>query len=426
MWKRHVSSVVVTFAIAGCGKSAPPPPGNGSPTVTSNPPMPQPVRIALGDCSSDRAVQQWVSGPRPLPFAEDDVAVHHRVDQQSTPRELADHDHGPDTDRPEPTYVMKSAASQEAIANARAASRRRATEGTYDVPLVDVKFVPLEVKRHSPGNAGRYRRVLLREGSRLVEDVHYTPKVMNPLDLVWREVGWCLKKLSALEPGVGLVDLTFDQEGRVTAASASGVSGAIAACVVAAAQEIDRGPWFEWQRCAFAYGDRPIATLPATTLGGAPIDTSEISARVSRALASRNDVEVVDPEVVRVPDTVTMQQVRAALAAIERAGGDALLANADGELVHPVAFPLPPVPLASGGAWNPLASATRGAHRDAGTTPPLRLVVEKGRAQAAVEAIVNTARTHVFLKVTDDVSWGEVVVVLRAAERSNDTWSIVD
>jgi hypothetical protein len=153
-------------------------------------------------------------------------------------------------------------------------------------------------------------------------------------------------------------------------------------CVTTAAKRVRRAsPTGAAERCSLAYGQMPVAELPAlaiaedaiTLMGNTlaeskalfadtnpdwklPAVTEAITRRVSAVTSQSSPVvSAHGPLVVQPVDSARMKVVNRVLASVLASGDDFVLAVNNGatwDLLTPLALPVVPVPFGTGGVWN--------------------------------------------------------------------------
>jgi len=293
------------------------------------------------------------------------------------------------------------------------------------------------------------RRVVLRFASRGEVDAGaYATGTANPLVLQQTAIADCLR--DATPYGSGVVDLTYDVAGKVTDATVDGIADAkVATCIATAAKLTTRAATTDdaAERCAFAFGTQPIASLPAIELtatdlvfGGASIakhDTDALAAGMARPLteqlaAAQQKVTagedpkhaVHPPYLVKVAAGVTTQKVTRVL--------DAILANGDDFVLESskLSLPIVPVPFATGGNWAPVQPQQVTA---AQTVRISDKAVYLGEAMTARDDLAKTVATAIAkhpktepLAIAADASvpWSDVVTTIAAVEAAGYTYRL--
>jgi hypothetical protein len=234
-----------------------------------------------------------------------------------------------------------------------------------------------------------------------VDATSYRPGIGNPLRGEEGAIGACAGKL-ATRHGVAVVELGYDADGAVTAATVHGIDDAgVRDCVAAAAKRVKRATArVTSERCSLAFGELADSALPAIEVTADAIAyagrsyrladgertslalVTVLAAELAPILADKGPVvSVRDPRVVRPMAEAKMRDVNAAIASAIRAMDDVVLAHTDGTLFVPLALPTVPVPFGTGGRWFPIktrASITGTLPRDDDRVH-LSLLVEKER-----------------------------------------------
>jgi hypothetical protein len=229
--------------------------------------------------------------------------------------------------------------------------------------------------------ADRKRRLFRAGDLQAVPATPYEPGAANPLRAERAALETCLRAGGAARAGPAVFELVYDASGKATRASVHGIDDkGLEACVTAVAKKVKRvGSGSGAQRCSIAYGEMPLAAMPALDIGAEAItfgnirlgvaeataDTasgkldalaSAIEDRVAKATAKDAPVVALHgPIVVKPVDTTKMKLVTRAIASVLAAGDDFVLASqrgAEWSLLSPMALPVVPVPLGTGGIWN--------------------------------------------------------------------------
>jgi len=226
----------------------------------------------------------------------------------------------------------------------------------------------------SAGSPGSTARELYRPLSAgLVDTAHYAPGDANPLRSYAKELGDCVRD-NATPHGAAVVELTFAPTGVVVAATAHGVDPGVATCIATVAKRarimIDPSA-APVQRCAFAFGETPLAALPSVTVtADATLLDGKPEAALSTALAQRlaplraptgPAVAVASPIVVKLDAAAKMDRVNTAISDVA-AMQDLVIATkrgADWALLEPMTFPIIPVPWGTGGTWASIKGQAR-------------------------------------------------------------------
>jgi hypothetical protein len=211
----------------------------------------------------------------------------------------------------------------------------------------------------------------------------YQPGDANALRAEQAALETCFGAGGAARAGTAVFELAYDASGKATRASVHGIDDKrLEACVTAVAKKVKRvGSGSGAQRCSIAYGQMPLASMPSIYIGAEAITfeslrlviaeaTSDASSGKLNALAgaiedriakaTAKDAPVValhGPIVLRPIDTTKMKLVTRAIASVLAAGDDFVLASQRGtewSLLSPMALPVVPVPLGTGGMWNPV------------------------------------------------------------------------
>lgn len=273
---------------------------------------------------------------------------------------------------------------------------------------------------------GRARELFRPRDTASVDSFNYNPGRTSPFVDHETELTECFRK-NTKHYGAVVVELHY-AAGKVTTATVYGLDNESAtACVVAAVKPIKRGPDATAERCSVAFGDMPIADLPtidltdkAVTYAGKDIATtasiiaddtkttkladlqSAIAAQV-RAALDANVVSLHGPNVLRPVDSTPMKLVVRALGSAIAAGDDFILERKNGtgwEPLLPMKFPVVPVPIGTGGAWNPVSGQSRGGGAD----------VDEERVVLSIrimkqQARIGLSRTNEVREVPRDASY---------------------
>ncbi|MCX5745259.1 MAG: AgmX/PglI C-terminal domain-containing protein [Proteobacteria bacterium] len=295
-------------------------------------------------------------------------------------------------------------------------------------------------------------RSIFRPADQAVDDDRYTPGETSPLRPKQAAIADCLRA-SPTRSGAVVLDLTYDAAGAVTAATARGIDDAATSrCLVAVAKQVKRVSLAATaERCPLAFGDMPTSSLAtvditatASSLDGKAMDdlAPALAARVATVVAAAAPIAIHGPIVVRASDDAPMAMVSRQWFKILEAGDDLVLATrrgADWKLLRPMSFPIIPVPLGTGGRWAPIKGASHGS-APAEVPVTLSLLATKGdvwiglsrvddfqqvsrdRAELAKalaaqkQSAFFSDRTDVEIAGEDDATWGDVVMLIDAAE----------
>jgi len=179
----------------------------------------------------------------------------------------------------------------------------------------------------------------------------YQPSHGNPLVPHATAIARCLTA-SGARYGVAIVELGAKP-------TVHGVDAATAACITNATRSIS-----ESKRCSLAFGEMPLADLPAIDVTPAP-STVDLAARHAKFLGPSPPVVAIYGEnVIRAKDDVAMKHVFREISRVLLAGEDFLLARetkTGWTLFDPPALPFPivPVPHGTGGFGNRVSSPGR-------------------------------------------------------------------
>jgi hypothetical protein len=312
----------------------------------------------------------------------------------------------------------------------------------------------------------------------------YKPDAHNPLGAQEAALAECMRKsTSPTHYGVFVVELTYDASGKATHADPHGLFDERARkCVVEAALKATHTGTAA-ERCSIAYGEMPVAALPALDVTAdllkldgqaipwprqemahfpitqVPAITDAIEKRRKQAIAAGAPVvSLHGPLVVKPADATPMKDVWAVLASVLAGGDDLVLATAEGKtwtLIEPMTLPVVPVPLATGGRWshikighgNPFFASEdenvklsilvtkdklwlglsrlnefQAVARDASFDATLTKLLQEHKKGAFF-----VDRDDVELAGEDDVTYADIVRVIRAAKAAGFTsWQLTD
>ncbi|HUJ62334.1 MAG TPA: AgmX/PglI C-terminal domain-containing protein [Kofleriaceae bacterium] len=244
----------------------------------------------------------------------------------------------------------------------------------------------------------------------------YTPGGDNPLRAQRDALAHCLAR-GPVHAGIAVIELHYAAAG--TTGKVFGIDDdATAACIVAAAQRVTH-KGVDAERCGLTFGTMPLSAMPtidiaedAVRLAGDQIgsvraldDDPDAIGGISAALAARladspaAPLALRGPLVIRPIDATPMKVLRRVYGAVLDAHDDFVLAAQRGgqwQLLRPMTFPVPPVPLGTGGRFAPVN----------GTQP---------RGAPAIELRILITTQQVFVSSSD----GTINAV---QNRSDDGW----
>lgn len=361
------------------------------------------MRIALGDCAAAKV--QWISGPRPAAF---------------TPAEA---------------------------------------EGVQDAPAPEPVAQPGESERVSDARKHSREQRLYR--AHAAAPAVYEPGRDNPLRGREDDLRECFSKNSR-PYGTAIVGIRYDESGTPSEATADGLEVDDARdCVIDLVRGIKRpaGAPAE-QRCSIAFGDRPMTEMPALAIagdkialtgqpivdeGGPQLIDALVFAAYRRMIVDENPGKLWghDPIVVEAPDATPMKLVIRTWQSILLPGDDFVLARkrgADWRLLSSTAWPVVPVPWGTGARWSRVRAGP--ARNDIN----LSLLVTKDKIwkgvsrtsaaqaigrDALAAALAEHKKSPAFVDrrdvqiAGDDVTYGEVLDVVEAAEHAGFTdWAL--
>ncbi len=299
----------------------------------------------------------------------------------------------------------------------------------------------------------------------------YRPGTANPLRAQDPAIVECLRAQPARH-GAMVVELGFDPTGAVSHATAFGGTAKVRACVADAAKKLEQvgGPGLE--RCGFAFGRRSLSGLAAVDITAAGIawngaavaslddivvspsaaPIAPLSAAVTayeQASTDASEVLVIhEPGLIRPIGDTPMKVVTRVIATMDAARDSFVLAAKDGADWRPLRdleLPAAPVPLGTGGSWNPPEPRSRapaGHARIVVHVSPsdLRLGIDhpflvfhgtgewnrfeaKLRELKALPSFVD--RTDITIVTDDDVPYARAVHVIDAANAAGFTaWRV--
>lgn len=377
-----------------------------------------PMRIAFGDCTSSPV--PFVSGPRPRSLQADDADT---VDKRTLYP-------------PDPSALLP------------------------------------------PGGASTAAAALDPRSAAALTTAPYQPGAYDPLRQIEPALVACLRGTTF---GAMTVDLELDPTtGQVTRATTATTDTKLAACIAAAARTVKlESPGPRLQRCGFAYGAMPSASVPTITITATDITfNGKVVDRLSHVLTDSSSslkieplfdaldawqkqppphgtVPIRGPGLLEPLDQTPMEIVTKSLFTAYAADADFVLAAQRGSRWVPlragIVLPVAPVPLGSGGRWGgaaighagrPTATDERVVISVLVTSKRIWIVMSRindfqeilGRDFAKLEQALEehkhsrffTDRTDLEIAGADDVLYGDVVKTIELATKVGFTdWKVL-
>jgi biopolymer transport protein ExbD len=324
-----------------------------------------------------------------------------------------------------------------------------------------------------PPNGNHSHELFRSADADYVDAVHYRPASGNPLESQEPALEECLRK-NPQHYGAVVVELHYDPSGTVTAAMVHGIDDPrTSACLIATAKLVKHAG-VTAERCGLAFGDMQVADLPAIdintniTFGSVHIPTQSVVAddakvttipdleaavikTVQTAMAAT--VSLHGPIVVRPEDATPMKVVIRVLGSVLAGGDDFVLAHHQGaawEPLYQMTLPIVPVPIGTGGKWNPVKGQARNGQAAVDDEHVvLSVLVTKDEIwiglsrinefqQITAEKLVATLkeqkasaffvdRADIEIAADDDVPYGAVIAVIaKAREVGFVDWQLTD
>jgi biopolymer transport protein ExbD len=311
----------------------------------------------------------------------------------------------------------------------------------------------------------------------------YRTGAANPLGSATAELEKCFRKAKK-HYGVAVFDFAYDDKGAVTKADVHGLEDAnVKKCVLAITKKLKSISPVKAERCSVSFGEMPVAVAPSVEVnadavvfnGGRMGTTAELTAENSyqfkvpalfdaldtRVRVARSKVvSIQGPLVVKAIDAAKMQVVNKVLNTIRAAGDDFVLGyqggGADWQLLslHPLAYPVVPVPFGTGDYF----STARTRIRDAATVMDdseivrLSVLVQTDKVWVGLsrvnefteiprkdlaklgQVLAENKKSAFFADRTDieiagdgDAAYIDVINVIKAAQKAGFTrWDITD
>ncbi len=322
------------------------------------------------------------------------------------------------------------------------------------------------------------KRHVYRESGAI--DPAYKPGAANPLRSEEAALTECFRR-TPTHWGMAVIELGYDATGRATTVAVHGVDDKrLVTCVTTAAKRVTRAvAGAGAQRCSVAFGEMPLASLPAIDItddaisvgptkltdsksvfedkwtGKIEVVSELITARLNVATSQPAPVWLHGPLVVRPVETAKMKVVNRVLASILAAGDDFVLAvnkGASWELLTPQALPVVPVPFGTGTVWNPVRARSGSGNsgdervrlsilvgetsvwvglsrvnefteikRDAAMLQSLAAALEANKTNALLGGA-----TDVEIAGDDAVTYGAYIAVVQAAVAAGFKWQLTD
>ncbi|HEX7703636.1 MAG TPA: AgmX/PglI C-terminal domain-containing protein [Kofleriaceae bacterium] len=338
---------------------------------------------------------------------------------------------------------------------------------------------PAPAARAPPPNGNHSHELFRSADADYVDAVHYSPASGNPLESQEPVLEECLRK-NPQHYGAVVVELHYDPSGTVTDAKVHGIDDPrTSACLIATAKLVKHAG-VTAERCGLAFGDMQLADLPAIdintniTFGSVHIPTQSVVAdeakltkipdleaavikTVQAAMAAT--VSLHGPIVVRPEDATPMKVVIRVLGSVLAGGDDFVLAHHQGatwEPLYQMTLPIVPVPIGTGGKWNPVKGQARNGHPAIGDDEHVVLSVLVAKDQIWIgvsrinefqqithgagqaEKLVATLkeqkasaffadRSDIEIAADDDVTYGDVLAVIaKAREVGFIDWQLTD
>jgi hypothetical protein len=259
--------------------------------------------------------------------------------------------------------------------------------------------------------------------------VHYNPANENPFVDQEPALEECFRR-SPTHYGVVVIELKYDAAGRVTNANIDGNDDARTRACLVAASKLVKHSGVTAENCGIAFGDMLVTDLPAiditanTIVFGTlriPMNTilsddsptkkiADLEATVAAAvqIAMAAPVSLHGPIVVRPEDATPMKVVFRVLGSVLAGGDDFVLAEHRGagwEPLYKMTLPIVPVPVGTGGKWNPV----KGQGRNGTSTlddehVTLSVLIEKDRMW------IGLSRVNEFQEVPHDATQADKLV----------------
>ena len=313
-----------------------------------------------------------------------------------------------------------------------------------------------------------------------VDASRYRPGTKNPLDMQTKALEACFRGNPA-HFGAVVFELKYDAAGAVTTAKVDGIADATTnACLVAAAKLV-KHPGTQAENCGVAFGEMQLADLPAIEIGTANVTFGKLSLPIRAIVADASPttkiadlqaavadtvkaamsapISLHGPIVIRPEDATPMKVVVRVLGSVIAGGDDFVLARHEGATWQPLyqlTLPIVPVPVGTGGKWNPVKNQSRsGGGADHGDqNVRMSLLVTKQQIWVGLSRIsefqelpvgadqlaklVATLKEHkasaffadradLEIAAEDDITYGEVLAVIaKAREAGFVDWSLTN